>query len=108
MEPHEAEVAASIFKEIVNSLAYYNSAAKSAEIAKYSADNLQEYCSGDPDSVLLARNDGVVVGICISRLSTTQRYVHVAKDHLLATLRIRHPNHHLKIKTTHMIPASNC
>lgn len=30
-------------------------------------------------------------------ISTTQRYVHVAKDHLLATLRIRHPNHHLNV-----------
>jgi site-specific recombinase XerD len=30
-------------------------------------------------------------------ISTTQRYVHVAKDHLLATLRHRHPNHHLKV-----------
>jgi integrase/recombinase XerD len=30
-------------------------------------------------------------------ISTTQRYVHVAKDHLLATLRVRHPNHHLNV-----------
>ena len=30
-------------------------------------------------------------------ISTTQRYVHVAKDHLLATLRTRHPNHHLNV-----------
>lgn len=28
---------------------------------------------------------------------TTQRYVHVAKDHLLTTLRARHPNFHLRI-----------
>ena len=30
-------------------------------------------------------------------ISTTQRYVHVAKDHLLETLRVRHPNHHLNV-----------
>jgi site-specific recombinase XerD len=34
-------------------------------------------------------------------ISTTQRYVHVAKDHLLATLRIHHPNHHLKVALDH-------
>jgi len=28
---------------------------------------------------------------------TTQRYTHVAKEHLLAALHVRHPNHHLKI-----------
>lgn len=33
-----------------------------------------------------------------SSLTTTQRYVHVAKDHLLATLRLRHPNVHLGIE----------
>jgi integrase/recombinase XerD len=32
-------------------------------------------------------------------ISTTQRYTHVAKDHLLATLRKCHPNHHLSIQT---------
>jgi len=30
-------------------------------------------------------------------ISTTQRYVHIAKDHLLETLRVRHPNHHLNV-----------
>ena len=30
-------------------------------------------------------------------IATTQRYTHVFKDHLLATLRRCHPNHHLKI-----------
>jgi len=30
-------------------------------------------------------------------ITTTQRYTHVFKDHLLATLRACHPNHHLKI-----------
>jgi integrase/recombinase XerC len=37
-------------------------------------------------------------------IATTQRYVHVAKDHLIATLRIRHPNHHLKIALQHDAP----
>jgi site-specific recombinase XerD len=30
-------------------------------------------------------------------ITTTQRYVHVAKDHLIDTLRTRHPNHHLNV-----------
>lgn len=30
-------------------------------------------------------------------VTTTQRYVHVAKDHLVDILRTRHPNHHLKV-----------
>jgi len=29
---------------------------------------------------------------------TTQRYTHVAKEHLVAALHARHPNHHLKIQ----------
>jgi len=33
-------------------------------------------------------------------ITTTQRYTHVSKDHLLSTLRARHPNHHLTIETT--------
>ena len=39
-------------------------------------------------------------------IATTQRYVHVAKDHLVATLRVRHPNHHLKIDVCHESPMS--
>lgn len=37
-------------------------------------------------------------------IATTQQYVHVAKDHLIATLRARHPNHHLKIALRHEAP----
>jgi site-specific recombinase XerD len=31
-------------------------------------------------------------------IATTQRYTHVSKEHMLSTLRARHPNHHLKIE----------
>lgn len=31
-------------------------------------------------------------------IATTQRYTHVSKDHLLSTLRARHPSHHLNIE----------
>ena len=30
-------------------------------------------------------------------IATTQRYTHVSKDHLLSTLRAKHPSHHLSI-----------
>jgi site-specific recombinase XerD len=32
-------------------------------------------------------------------IATTQRYTHVSKEHLFATLRARHPNYHLDIDT---------
>jgi site-specific recombinase XerD len=31
-------------------------------------------------------------------IATIQRYTHVSKEQLLATLRARHPNYHLNIK----------
>jgi site-specific recombinase XerD len=33
-------------------------------------------------------------------IATTQRYTHVSKEHMLSTLRARHPNHHLTIETS--------
>jgi integrase/recombinase XerC len=30
-------------------------------------------------------------------IATTQRYTHVSKEHMLSTLRERHPSHHLSI-----------
>jgi ribosomal protein S18 acetylase RimI-like enzyme len=68
MEWSEAERAAFLFSEIVASLPYYNEAAKASETAKYSAEDLRRYSAEDPDSVLLARHLGEIVGICISRL----------------------------------------
>lgn len=32
-------------------------------------------------------------------IATTQRYTHVSKEHMLSTLRARHPNHHILIDT---------
>jgi site-specific recombinase XerD len=40
-------------------------------------------------------------------ISTTQRYTHVSKEHMLATLRARHPNHHLGISTHGVSEASS-
>src|SRR5437762_10436304 len=31
-------------------------------------------------------------------ISTTQRYTHVSKEHLVSVLKARHPSHHLKIE----------
>jgi integrase/recombinase XerD len=33
-------------------------------------------------------------------IATTQRYTHVSKEHMLSTLRARHPSHHLSINMT--------
>jgi ribosomal protein S18 acetylase RimI-like enzyme len=71
MEPNEAEHAASVFRDIVDSLPYYNVHARAAEIAKYSAPALLEAQAEDPDSVLIARVHGEIAGICISRLDDT-------------------------------------
>jgi site-specific recombinase XerC len=35
-------------------------------------------------------------------ISTTQRYTYVSKEHMLTTLRARHPSHHLSINTTEL------
>jgi integrase/recombinase XerC len=32
-------------------------------------------------------------------IATTQRYTYVSKEHMLSTLRARHPNYHLNIET---------
>jgi len=39
-------------------------------------------------------------------IATTQRYTHVSKEHMLSTLRARHPNHHLKIEPRFVKAAS--
>ena len=39
-------------------------------------------------------------------IATTQRYTHVSKEHLLATLRARHPSHHLSIDSNWQALAS--
>lgn len=69
--PHEAEKAASFFREIVAVLPYYNAMAKEVEMAKYSANGLLKSIEDDPSSVLIARLEGNVIGICISRLDDT-------------------------------------
>jgi RimJ/RimL family protein N-acetyltransferase len=67
MNDHEADIVASVFREIVSGLLYYNLEARQSEIEKYSAPHLRAYVAEDPGSVLVARLDGAIVGICISR-----------------------------------------
>jgi ribosomal protein S18 acetylase RimI-like enzyme len=71
MDAGEAEHTANLFKEIVASLPYYNAIAREAEIAKYSVNGLLNSLAEDPDSVLVARHQGNIVGICVSRLDDT-------------------------------------
>jgi RimJ/RimL family protein N-acetyltransferase len=65
---HEPARLAQLFKSVVNALPYYNAQAKASEIAKYSAEHLQEAASVDPGSVLVARVGIEVVGFAINNL----------------------------------------
>lgn len=67
MQSDEAGHAARIIQSVIESLPYYNDRAKAEELAKYSETELQALNRLDPDSVLLARIDGTIVGFCLSR-----------------------------------------
>jgi ribosomal protein S18 acetylase RimI-like enzyme len=65
----ESERVAPLIKEVILPLTYYSEAARSAEIAKYSAESLQALVHDDAYSVLLAESEDRIepVGFCISR-----------------------------------------
>ena len=63
----EAEALSQLFGQVVTALPYYNDIAKKSELAKYSPALLRESVSQDPDSVLVAKSGGNLLGFCISR-----------------------------------------
>ena len=67
MRETEAEMVATLVRDIVEPLPYYNQLARQSEIAKYSADHLLASMQEDPHSVAVARVDDQVVGFSISR-----------------------------------------
>jgi len=67
MMPQESETVASLFRDVLLRIPYYNDVAKTSELAKYSSYLLRESMAVDPDSVLVAKTEQRLVGFCISR-----------------------------------------
>jgi len=66
MQPDEAAMTATLFSQVVTPLPYYNQAAKTKELAKYSPSSLQDWLLEDPDSVLVARTSEIIIGFCFN------------------------------------------
>lgn len=64
---HELDALATLMRDTIEPLAYYNERARRAELAKYAADALRALVAGDPQAVLVARDGTGLVGFCISR-----------------------------------------
>jgi ribosomal protein S18 acetylase RimI-like enzyme len=67
MKTSEAEALSSLFRQVVTLLPYYNETAKNSEIKKYSPRLLRESTAADPESALVAKQDGQLLGFCLSR-----------------------------------------
>lgn len=66
MEYGEAEQLSAVFALVVKGLPYYNEAAVRSELNKYSPSMLCSSISHDPDSVLVAKERGEILGFCLS------------------------------------------
>jgi ribosomal protein S18 acetylase RimI-like enzyme len=55
-----------LMRETIQPLAYYNESARNAELAKYTAEGLRSLIAEEPQNVLVARDDGGLVGFCVS------------------------------------------
>ena len=67
MAAEEAATASELIGSLIQSLSYYNERARTEEVNKYTAPQLMEQISEDPDSVLLAKENEEIVGFCISK-----------------------------------------
>ena len=67
LAPGEEHAVAALVRAVVEPLAYYSEAARTAEIAKYSAANLAVMAEEDAAAVIVAAVGARVVGFCISR-----------------------------------------
>jgi ribosomal protein S18 acetylase RimI-like enzyme len=66
-QPSELNEVSKLFSEILESLPYYNSLAKSSELKKYTPLKLKDKISQDPYSVIVALNgSGKVKGFCFN------------------------------------------
>ena len=73
MQPDEAAMTATLFSQVVTPLPYYNQAAKTKELAKYSPSSLQDWLLEDPDSVLVARTSEIIIGFCFTVFAIASR-----------------------------------
>lgn len=66
MNRDDADAVSKLFTEIVRDLPYYNSTAKESEIKKYSPELLRIAVKQEPESILVAKVNGVLAGFCFS------------------------------------------
>jgi ribosomal protein S18 acetylase RimI-like enzyme len=64
---HEIDAVAALMRATIQPLTYYNDRAIRAELTKYTADTLRAMIAGDPQAVLVARDNAGPVGFCVSR-----------------------------------------
>jgi ribosomal protein S18 acetylase RimI-like enzyme len=64
---HEMDAVAALMRDTIQPLSYYNDRAIRAELAKYVPDRLRALVAGDPQAVLVARDERGPVGFCVSR-----------------------------------------
>ena len=76
---HEIDALAALMRATIEPLTYYNDQARRSEIAKYDAAALRALAAGDPQAVLVARDntrdntrddtgdDTDIIGFCVSR-----------------------------------------
>lgn len=67
IDAHEIEALASLMRDVIEPLTYYNERARRAEVAKYTAAHLRALAADDPQAVLVARDDEGLAGFCVSR-----------------------------------------
>lgn len=64
---HEYAALAALMRDTIEPLSFYNESARRAELARYTADGLRALVAADPLSVIVARDNGALVGFCVSR-----------------------------------------
>jgi ribosomal protein S18 acetylase RimI-like enzyme len=65
--PHETAALAALMHDTIEPLVYYNERARSAELARYTAEALGSLAAEDPHGVLVARDGEGLAGFCVSR-----------------------------------------
>lgn len=63
---HEIDALATLMREIIEPLSYYNEPARRSEIAKYQPAALHSMFAEDSQSILVARDADGLTGFCIS------------------------------------------